>query len=213
MTDENRIIVNPPRRLLLTGDRKVGIVMVLIANGGAKTTYIGLDTIKEYADKKGEDPEETFAEILRVLYYISRISDSDDPDMSKDEKERLGTHAGKDVVLAEAAKVKQDFLNGQKFCMTDFSFLTTPGKGDIEIGRLSYFTGLLEATLKQMADTPPANLPDWDIGPVLKGEMFVYRGLIMYDLRDGKFATITVAYNSFTNVKPDGTTREMGLPH
>ena len=172
MTDENRIIVNPPRRLLLTGDRKVGIVVVLIANGGAKTTYIGLDTIKEYADKKGEDPEETFAEILRVLYYISRISDSDDPDMSKDEKERLGTHAGKDVVLAEAAKVKQDFLNGQKFCMTDFSFLTTPGKGDIEIGRLSYFTGLLEATLKQMADTPPANLPDWDIGPVLKGDLF-----------------------------------------
>ena len=57
------------------------------------------------------------------------------------------------------------------------------------------------------------DVPDTLFGPVLKGEMFVYRGLIMYDLRDGKFATITVAYNSFTNVKPDGTTREMGLPH
>ena len=43
--------------------------------------------------------------------------------------------------------------------------------------------------------------------------MFVYRGLIMYDLRDGRFATITVAYNSFTNVKTDGTQVEMGLPH
>ncbi|MCB1387875.1 MAG: nuclear transport factor 2 family protein [Rhodobacteraceae bacterium] len=50
-------------------------------------------------------------------------------------------------------------------------------------------------------------------GPVVKGEMFVYRGLIMYDLRDGKFATITVAYNSFTNIKPDGAQVEMGLPH
>jgi hypothetical protein len=50
-------------------------------------------------------------------------------------------------------------------------------------------------------------------GPVAKGEMFVYRGLIMYDLRDGKFATITVSYNSFTNIKTDGTRVEMGLPH
>ena len=50
-------------------------------------------------------------------------------------------------------------------------------------------------------------------GPVKAGEMFVYRGLIMYDLRDGRFATITVAYNSFTNIKTDGTRIEMGLPH
>lgn len=50
-------------------------------------------------------------------------------------------------------------------------------------------------------------------GPVLKGEMFIYRGLIMYTLRDEKFATITVSYNSFTNVKTDGSTVEMGLPH
>lgn len=50
-------------------------------------------------------------------------------------------------------------------------------------------------------------------GPVEAGEQFIYRGLIYYDLRDGKFATITVAYNSFTNRKPDGTVIEMGLPH
>lgn len=50
-------------------------------------------------------------------------------------------------------------------------------------------------------------------GPVVKGEMFVYRGLIMYDLRDGRFSTITVSYNSFSNVKSDGQTVEMGLPH
>lgn len=50
-------------------------------------------------------------------------------------------------------------------------------------------------------------------GLVVKGERFTYRGLIMYDMRDGKFATITVAYNSFTNTKPDGQVVEMGLPH
>lgn len=50
-------------------------------------------------------------------------------------------------------------------------------------------------------------------GPVVAGEMFIYRGLIMYDLRNGKFETITVSYNSFTNIKPDGHEVEMGLPH
>lgn len=50
-------------------------------------------------------------------------------------------------------------------------------------------------------------------GPVVQGERFVYRGLIMYDLRAGRFCKITVAYNSFTNIKPDGTETELGLPH
>lgn len=50
-------------------------------------------------------------------------------------------------------------------------------------------------------------------GAVVAGELFDYRGLILYDLRDGRFATITVAYNSFLNTKPDGTTRELGMPH
>jgi hypothetical protein len=50
-------------------------------------------------------------------------------------------------------------------------------------------------------------------GSVVKGEVFEYRGIIMYDLRGEKFATITVAYNSFRNTKPCGTTRDLGLPH
>jgi len=50
-------------------------------------------------------------------------------------------------------------------------------------------------------------------GSVEPGERFVYHGLIMYDLRDGKFSTIQVAYNSFINIKPDGTEIHMGLPH
>lgn len=57
------------------------------------------------------------------------------------------------------------------------------------------------------------DVPETLFGPVVKGERFAYRGLIMYDLRDGKFCTITVAYNSFTNIKLDGTVIEMGLPH
>jgi hypothetical protein len=50
-------------------------------------------------------------------------------------------------------------------------------------------------------------------GPVIKGEMFDFRGLIMYDVRDGRFATITVAYNSFRNTKVTGEVIERGIPH
>ena len=61
--------------------------------------------------------------------------------------------------------------------------------------------------------TALAAADDTLFGPVTAGERFTYRGLIMYDLRDGKFATITVSYNSFTNTKVDGSVIEMGLPH
>ena len=55
--------------------------------------------------------------------------------------------------------------------------------------------------------------PDSLFGPVVKGETFDFRGLIMYQLEDGKFADIRVAYNSFTNTKVDGQVIEMGIPH
>ena len=50
-------------------------------------------------------------------------------------------------------------------------------------------------------------------GPVVKGETFDFRGLILYDILDGRFTTITVAYNSFTHTKADGRVVEMGIPH
>jgi hypothetical protein len=51
-------------------------------------------------------------------------------------------------------------------------------------------------------------------GPVEKGERFDYRGLIMYDIdATGRFTTITVSYNSFTNTKLDGNVIELGMPH
>lgn len=55
--------------------------------------------------------------------------------------------------------------------------------------------------------------PDSTFGPVVKGEGFEFRGLIMYDVVDGKFARIRVAYNSFSHIHPDGTVEEMGIPH
>jgi len=50
-------------------------------------------------------------------------------------------------------------------------------------------------------------------GKVAPGEQFDYRGLIMYDIADGKFTSITVAYNSFTHTKIDRTIIDIGLPH
>lgn len=50
-------------------------------------------------------------------------------------------------------------------------------------------------------------------GSVLRGEQFTYHGVIFYDIRDDKFSRIQVAYNSFTNTKPDGCILALGLPH
>jgi len=50
-------------------------------------------------------------------------------------------------------------------------------------------------------------------GPVLKGEQFDFRGLILYGIEAGKFATITVAYNSFRNTQVTGEVTELGIPH
>jgi len=50
-------------------------------------------------------------------------------------------------------------------------------------------------------------------GHVVKGDRFQFRGVIMYILKEDKFSTITVAYNSFTNTKLTGETINMGMPH
>lgn len=62
-----------------------------------------------------------------------------------------------------------------------------------------------EFTARREADTI--------FGHVVPGEKFNYHGIIMYDLRDGKFASIAVSYLSFTNTKVDGTLINMGMPH
>ena len=50
-------------------------------------------------------------------------------------------------------------------------------------------------------------------GEVEKGETFDFRGLVMYEIRNERFAAITVAYNSFVNAKVSGETIMMDLPH
>ena len=50
-------------------------------------------------------------------------------------------------------------------------------------------------------------------GPVVTGDCFDYRGLILYELNGHRFSSITVAYNSFLRTDVDGTQRELGMPH
>jgi hypothetical protein len=51
------------------------------------------------------------------------------------------------------------------------------------------------------------------IGAVKKEENFDYRGIIMYQIENGKFKDIKVAYNSFTYTNRKGKTVELGIPH
>lgn len=50
-------------------------------------------------------------------------------------------------------------------------------------------------------------------GHVFPGDQFDFRGLIMYEISHGKFTSITVAYNSFTNTKVNGEVIDIGMPH
>jgi len=55
--------------------------------------------------------------------------------------------------------------------------------------------------------------PDSTFGPVVAGETFDFSGIIMYDVCDGKFTKIRVAYNRFTRTLTDDTKIELGIPH
>lgn len=55
--------------------------------------------------------------------------------------------------------------------------------------------------------------PDSVFGPVTRGESFDFSGLIMYDVVDGRFTRLRVAYNSFLHTAPDGTITSLGIPH
>jgi hypothetical protein len=50
-------------------------------------------------------------------------------------------------------------------------------------------------------------------GPVKRGETFDFRGVIIYQIEDGKFTDICVAYNSFIFTNQRGETVNLGIPH
>ncbi len=55
--------------------------------------------------------------------------------------------------------------------------------------------------------------PDSMFGPVQRGEMFDFRGVIIYQIEQEKFIDICVAYNSFLHTNAQGETKELGIPH
>ncbi|MFO1402338.1 MAG: nuclear transport factor 2 family protein [Steroidobacteraceae bacterium] len=57
------------------------------------------------------------------------------------------------------------------------------------------------------------NDADTVFGAVKKGEMFDYRGLVMYEIVGGRFARIDVSYLTFSRTTVDGKTTLLGLPH
>jgi hypothetical protein len=50
-------------------------------------------------------------------------------------------------------------------------------------------------------------------GPVRAGETFEFNGVILYALKDDRFARILVAYNSFVFTDLAGTRTDLGIPH
>ena len=50
-------------------------------------------------------------------------------------------------------------------------------------------------------------------GPVVLGDQFDFRGLILYKIKDGQFTDITVAYNSFIHTNLQGKSVNLGIVH
>jgi hypothetical protein len=50
-------------------------------------------------------------------------------------------------------------------------------------------------------------------GKVRAGECFDYHGVIMYQIANGKFTDIKVAYLSFSHTNLEGKKVELGIPH
>jgi hypothetical protein len=50
-------------------------------------------------------------------------------------------------------------------------------------------------------------------GPVKMGETFEFNGVIMYEVEDGLFRDILVAYNSFVHTDITGKKHDLGIPH
>ena len=50
-------------------------------------------------------------------------------------------------------------------------------------------------------------------GPVKVGETCEFNGIIMYEVEDGLFRDILVAYNSFVHTDLNGNKRDLGIPH
>ena len=61
--------------------------------------------------------------------------------------------------------------------------------------------------------TAKADNPETLFGAVRKGETFEFNGLIMYQVEDGLFRDILVAYNSFVYTDSNGNKRDLGIPH
>lgn len=61
--------------------------------------------------------------------------------------------------------------------------------------------------------TPKHDAPESLFGPVKVGETFEFNGVIMYEVEDGLFRDILVAYNSFVHTDLNGNKRDLGIPH
>jgi hypothetical protein len=55
--------------------------------------------------------------------------------------------------------------------------------------------------------------PDSPMGPIKKGEMFDFHGVVMYQIEDGKFTDIKVCYLDFIRTGLDGKKTSLGIVH
>lgn len=124
-------------RVYFIGHRDLGVLMVQEGSAGLKVNRIPKEVIDAYAQKLGILPDSVFADLARILSYVSTLADARRPvDLTKEgEKE-----SARRIAKAVASNV----LGGVQVSSADFCFVTEVLKKDFGIGRLSVETGPIQ---------------------------------------------------------------------
>lgn len=130
-----------PMRLLLVGDKSLGIVILYISPEGARTTLIERSAIEKYASDRKLEFDYVFDFLTTALYYIGVASESRTFD-SGDSKQ-------KEALDERAAAATELLKMGGNACNADFCFLVQPKtKSAFSITRFSTSVNIISELLK-----------------------------------------------------------------
>lgn len=140
---------------------------------------------------------------VRFREYIDRFNARDetafDDFLHDDVRVKNGTleYTGVDGMTSHYERIWRDF--DERLDVSNFTSDGDPN-GTIAIQMATDFTALHDAH-------------DSLFGPVREGDRYRFEGLIMYELRDDKYASILVAYNHFWRIPVEGGRVDLGIPH
>jgi hypothetical protein len=124
-------------RIYFIGHRDLGVLMVQEGGPGLKVNRIPKEAIDAYAQNRGVLPDRIFAELARILSYVSTLVDARRPvDVTKEGE--------KESAKAIGDAVASNVLGGVQVSSADFCFVTEVEQKDFGIGRFNVETSPIQ---------------------------------------------------------------------